>query len=541
MRDESDMSLIEGVRPIGAATPESGDSQPDSSLLTPTQGVGSRHPLRTDCSQPAHSLRPHTPLVLRSRLALVPLRVRLVAAVLVLASLALAVSAVLATSVLRGYLVGRVDDDLREAVQSTPVRNGGIFEGSRGNGGPGGPNPFNRFYTVITFADGSPPLTSRTRAADVPDLPPTSPTGRPYTVDAASGNGQWRVLSVELVNGAQLTLATPLSDVNDPVRRLLLIQGAVSVAVLVVLAGAAYAVVRGSLRPLREVEQTAVVIAGEHADPDHPGDLSRRVPRQDDRTEVGRLATAFNTMLASIEGSLTARQESEAKARESEARMRRFIGDASHELRTPLTSIRGFAELYRAGAVPPGPDLDRAMGRVEGEAERMGRLVEELLLLARLDQQRPLETQPVDLAVLAADAVHDARALDETREISLQTVPAVVRGDEARLRQVLVNLLGNALAHTPKGTPVAVRLTTRDGRALLEVADEGPGLTPEQAARVFERFYRADTSRQRTDGLSGSGLGLSIVAAVAQAHRGTAAVRSAPGAGATFTLELPLA
>jgi two-component system OmpR family sensor kinase len=482
--------------------------------------------------------------VLRTRLALVPLRVRLVVAVLVLASLALAVSAVVATSVLRGYLLQRVDDDLGQATRTAagPARGGGVFPGAPRVVDDRAGNPFNKFFTVFEPADGSESQTFYTQDGGVPELPTVAATDAPYTVGSTVGSGEWRALTVDLPGRGRLTVATPLGDTDDTVRNLFLIQGTVSLAVLVVLAGAAYAVVRGSLRPLREVEQTAVVIAGEQADPDHPGDLTRRVPRQDDRTEVGRLATAFNSMLGSIENSLTARRQSEQKAVESEARMRRFIGDASHELRTPLTSIRGFAELYRAGAIPSGPDLDRVMGRVEGEAERMGRLVDELLLLARLDQHRPLEKSPVDLVVLAADAVHDARAIDGDREISLDAGPGpvTVLGDEARLRQVLLNLVGNALAHTPDGTPFAVRLRAADGRAVLEVRDHGRGLTPEEQARVFERFYRSDSSRTRTSQLSGSGLGLSIVAAVAAAHDGAAGVVSAPGEGATFWLELPL-
>lgn len=510
---------------------------------------------------------------LRQRLALVPLRVRLVAAVLVLASLALAISAVATTSVLRGYLLDQVDGDLRTAAQAAGddapviatsptgtclVRNNGPQFGGRGAprrtgdpGDPGGPgaNAFARFYTV--FSDGTQSCAFRgPEKTSAPDLPASAASGEAFTVNSTQGDGKWRVVVNSFAGGGSVTVATPIADTDNTVNRLLLIQGLVSLAVLAGLAGAAYAVVRGSLRPLREVEQTAAVIASEHAA--GKTDVSRRVPRQDDRTEVGRLATAFNSMLGSIEGSFTAQKESEAaaqaseaQARESESRMRRFVGDASHELRTPLTSIRGFAELYRAGAVEPGDDLDRVMGRVEGEATRMGNLVEEMLLLARLDQQRPLETSSVDLSVLAADAVHDAQLLDPTRAITL-TKPrkaVMVPGDEARLRQVLVNLLGNALAHTPAGTPVEVRLSASDGLALLEVQDHGPGLQPEQAQHVFDRFYRGDSSRTRATGvpgLSGSGLGLSIVSAVAEAHGGRAGVRSTYGEGATFMLELPL-
>jgi two-component system OmpR family sensor kinase len=252
-------------------------------------------------------------------------------------------------------------------------------------------------------------------------------------------------------------------------------------------------------------------------------------------------------MLTQIESAFHQREASEASARQSEERMRRFVADASHELRTPLTSIRGFAELYRQGAVTSPDDLRRMMRRVEEEATRMGLLVEDLLLLARLDQQRPLEQTSVDLLVLTADAVHDARAVQPDRPIELEitadTAPVVV-GDEARLRQVIGNLVTNALTHTPRETPVTVRLATTsagDGRAwaLIGVSDEGPGLEAAEAARVFERFYRADKSRTRAQG--GSGLGLSIVAALVAAHGGQVDVVTAPGEGATFTVRLPLA
>jgi two-component system OmpR family sensor kinase len=227
--------------------------------------------------------------------------------------------------------------------------------------------------------------------------------------------------------------------------------------------------------------------------------------------------------------------------------MRRFVADASHELRTPLTSIRGFAELYRQA--PDQADVERVMRRIEDEAARMGILVDDLLLLARLDQQRPLQQAPVDLLTIAADAVHDACAIAPDRPVTLDVAntdpPPVVVGDEARLRQVLGNLVGNALQHTAPGTPVTVRVNTRRGSAdggagwaTLEVADEGTGLAPADAERVFERFYRADASRSRDDG--GAGLGLAIVAALVAGHGGRVSVDTAPGSGATFRVELPL-
>jgi two-component system OmpR family sensor kinase len=354
----------------------------------------------------------------------------------------------------------------------------------------------------------------------------------------------------------------------------------VGLIILVILAMATVAVVRANLRPLVDIEETA----GEIAD----GHLNRRVPERDPRTEIGSLGRSLNIMLSQIETAFHAREESEAAAHHSEERMRRFVADAGHELRTPLTAIRGFAEYYRqrGGMVPhwdrneapaaaalaaggfggvasPGvsrasggggltpDDLDRLMERVEKEAARMGLLVEDLLLLARLDQQRPLARQPVDLLSLAADAVHDARLLAPARTIDLSVQPGaafLVIGDEPRLRQVIGNLMSNALTHTPDGTPIEVSIGsgTLDPRrpdsppaVILDVTDHGPGMTPEQAQRVFERFYRTDQARTRATG--GSGLGLAIVNALVAAHGGVASVRTAPNKGATFRIALPLA
>jgi two-component system, OmpR family, sensor kinase len=314
------------------------------------------------------------------------------------------------------------------------------------------------------------------------------------------------------------------------VRALIYAQAGIGAAVLLVLGVAGFAVVHRSLRPLVEVEQTAAAIAG--------GQLDRRVPQRDPRTEVGRLSLALNGMLAQIQRAVASSESSAAQARSSEERMRRFITDASHELRTPLTTIRGFAELYRQGAAK---DVEMLMSRIESESSRMGLLVEDLLLLARLDAQRPLERGRVDLLALATDAVHDAQSIAPKRKITMEVfdgpgTPEVL-GDEARLRQVLGNLVANALQHTPESAGVTVRVGTNGDNAVLEVCDEGPGMTSDDAHRVFERFYRADSSRARASG--GTGLGLSIVDSLVYAHGGTVSVTTAPGHGCRFKVNLP--
>ena len=407
---------------------------------------------------------------------------------------------------------------------------------------------------------------------DVPaaDTGPNGTSGQPVTVPAVSGGSSWRVIT-QPVNyttdgvtqqSGTLVVGISLGNLNQNIAYLTRLDISVSILILIVLAMIGFAVVRANLRALVEIEETAGEIAAGH--------LNRRVPERDPRTEIGSLGRSLNTMLSQIETAFHAREQSEAAAHQSEERMRRFIADASHELRTPLTAIRGFAEYYRqrgglvrrwdrdhapdAGAGTAGltpDDLDRIMQRVEKEAARMGLLVEDLLLLARLDQQRPLARQPVDLLVLAADAVHDARLLAPARAIDLSVQPGaafLVVGDEARLRQVIGNLMSNALTHTPDGTPIEVAVSsgTLDPQAgdhtpaaILDVTDHGPGMTPEQAHRAFERFYRADQARTRTTG--GSGLGLAIVRALVAAQGGVTSVRTAVGEGATFRIALPLA
>jgi two-component system OmpR family sensor kinase len=349
-----------------------------------------------------------------------------------------------------------------------------------------------------------------------------TPSGRIFTTGAQGAPSfHYRVLARSFSNGAVLVVAIPLTDVGDVLNRLLTVEALVAAGVLLGLVALSLWTVRRELRPLERIEQTAGAIAA--------GDLSRRVDVVDPRTEVGRLGLSLNAMLAQIERAFDER-------RASESRLRRFLADASHELRTPLTSIRGYAELFRRGAGARPEDLATSMRRIEEEAARMGVMVDDLLLLARLDQGRPMELAPVDLAAIAADAVADARTVNGGRHISVHAPDRLeVSGDEARLREVVANLLSNALEYTDGAIDVSVR--PEDGSATLEVADHGPGLSEEQRAQVFEPFYRADPARTRRKG--GAGLGLSIVSSILEAHGGTIAIVETDGGGATFRVSLP--
>jgi two-component system OmpR family sensor kinase len=491
------------------------------------------------------------PLAAGRRLAArTPLQVKLIVAVLALVAVALVLIGLASLAVVDGLLVGRLDGELQQEARRSA---GGPPPAMRGGPGPGR-GPRSPYLVQYRDADGhlGPQLSTELlqegqRPPRIPDDPAwlEESAGQSVTVPATGGDGRWRVAVQPLRDGSggSVVVAASLDGIDSTIRQLRAIDLGVSLVVLGVLAGLGAAVVRASLRPLVEIEQTARAIAA--------GDLTRRVPDRDPRTEVGRLGRALNTMLAQIEAAFGARAASEASARRSEDRMRRFVADASHELRTPLTTIRGFAELYRQGAPRNPAELDRLMRRIEDQAARMGLLVEDLLLLARLDQQRPLERLPVDLLALVADAVSDARAVAPDRRIELvlggddgdRTGMLVVLGDAERLRQVLANLVDNALTHTPAGSPVEVRVggAALDGRpgAAVEVVDHGQGLTSEQTERVFERFYRADPARSRAAG--GTGLGLSIVAALVAAHGGTVEVDSVPGRGARFRVVLPLA
>jgi two-component system, OmpR family, sensor kinase len=490
----------------------------------------------------------------RSLLARTPIQQTLIVATLALVTVALALIGLFSVAALDGYLVGRLDDQLALVAGRYTHEDDGFGPGGGGRR-PGPPSPY-----LVQKRDANGGITGNlpNDSLDSDESPPRLPSdaawfsehaGKAATVPATSGDGRWRVVVQPTGDGDNVVVAASLDAIDSTTRQLRLIDLVVSAVVLLAVAVLGTAIVRASLRPLVEIEQTARAIAA--------GDLTRRVPDRDPRTEVGRLGQALNTMLIQIELAFGARAASEASARRSEDRMRRFVADASHELRTPLTTIRGFAELYRQVATrdPQDPvELDRLMRRIEGQAARMGLLVEDLLLLARLDQQRPLDRDPVDLLALAAEAVNDARAVAPDRQIELvlgtgddgdsgQGSALVVLGDDQRLRQVLANLVNNALTHTPAGSPVEVRVGAAplDGRpgAAVEVVDHGPGLTPEQAERVFERFYRADPARSSAGG--GTGLGLSIVAALVAVHGGTVQVDSVPGRGARFRVVLPLA
>ena len=461
------------------------------------------------------------------------LRTRLLVGLVALAAVGLAAADGVTYHELRSFLLARVD--------STLTQDHIAAENILGAAGCGAPQLGQLFVQVRTpdqsrvvcthvpqsFGDEAappPPVVPRTIS-----LPPPPEHGEPMrylTVDAARGGGEYRLrASIDEIGDATvfLVIGESLHDVNGTLHRLLLIELLVTLGVLAAILALGLWLVRLGLRPLRAIERTAGAIAS--------GDLSRRVERAEPRTEVGRLGLALNAMLGQIEAAFNARAE-------SEARVRRFVADASHELRTPLSAVRAYAELFRRGAAQRPDDLKRSMEGIERESERMGLLVDDLLLLAHLDEGRPLERKPVQLDEVAREAVETARALAPDRPLELDAQPLGVTGDRDRLRQLLDNLLANVRAHTPAGTAAAVRVHAVDSRAVIEVADRGPGLPPEDAARVFERFYRADPSRARASG--GAGLGLAIVAAVAKAHGGDVRASSAPGEGTTFRVELPL-
>jgi two-component system OmpR family sensor kinase len=466
------------------------------------------------------------------RLEALPLRVRLVAVLIVLLLLALTLTAGATAYLMRRQLTAAIDEDLRLAVR--PVAAQAIRQLSRetSRGLPTG------YAFVLLPVDGSDPVTLNPTGESMHPAVGPIPLddervveAEPFTIGSTDGPMRWRAIAGRLSDSsATFVVAVPMRDVDRNVSRVVVFEMLVGLAVIAAVGVIGWYAVKRAFRPLTEIEDTAAAIAA--------GDLGRRIPTRQADDEVTSLARSLNAMLAQIEQSFAAREA-------SEQRMRQFVADASHELRTPLATVRGYAELYRQGAVRDPADVAGAMSRIEGEAGRMSGLVEDLLVLARLDDRRPMTITDVDLTVLAADAAQDARAVEPGRRVTLTGVggpvaPTVVRGDEGKLRQVLANLVANALGHTPAGTPVEVAVGHRpaDGVAVLEVRDHGPGIDPAEVRQVFERFYRSDPSRVRGSG-GGNGLGLAIVAAIVAAHRGKVGVAATPGGGATFVVELP--
>ncbi len=481
------------------------------------------------------------------------LRSRLTLGILLLTAFGFVLSSVVAKQALEGYLIGQVDNQLISLSKtSLPIiAVAGIvreeaeddFE-HRGEGrdleeNPPRPrNPFSRIPTTtsLTVLDANGFVTGRLggdlnsaqiadylSGFDISDV--RERAGKPFTVKGAGED--FRALAVALPNDSgSIIAAQSLGDLDRTVGKLGFFFLLIGLSLLTLIAIAARIVIKIGMRPLEDVEATAEQIAS--------GDLSARMPEANPNTEVGRLVTSLNSMLTRIESSFAVRKESEDK-------LRRFVADASHELRTPLTAIRGFSELYRQGAVS-GEDATRELlGRIEGESKRMGSLVEDLLLLARLDQSREMACKPVDLNEVVDSAVVSARAAGPHHPV-IFTKPdseIFVLGDEPRIHQVIANLLANARAHTPAGTEIRVSISHDSDGVRISVSDNGPGLSQSDQEKIFERFYRADTSRVRVDG-EGSGLGLSIVDAVMKGHKGSVTVVSELGHGATFTLFFPI-
>jgi two-component system, OmpR family, sensor kinase len=455
----------------------------------------------------------------------VSLRARLLIGMVAVA-LVLVAAAAIVTRITRANLVDQIDAQLQVA-------------GVRVGDGPGAPGPgeggqrLSTLYVGFLSAGGvlttvaAPDLAGD--EAPTPRLDDTAVedlrSGHVITVPSDDRDVDYRIMArPERRTGGSPVLALPLNGVDETVRRLIAVEAIAVLAALAVLGLVTWWVIRLGVQPVRRMTATARAIAA--------GDLSARVPTEAVGTEAGELGQALNGMLGRIEDAFDERAA-------SESRLRQFVADASHELRTPVATIRGYAELYRAGGLADPGSLDDAMRRTEQETLRMGGLVDDLLHLARLDQGRPLEREPLDLTQLAERVVGDARAVDPERDVRVEPAGAVVvMGDGARLHQVVSNLVGNAMVHAP-GATIEVRVTEGDGVAVLEVIDDGPGMAEHDATHAFERFYRADASRGRHQG--GSGLGLAIVEATVRAHGGTASITSREGAGTSVRVELPLA
>jgi two-component system OmpR family sensor kinase len=461
------------------------------------------------------------------RLERVPLRSRLLVIVGVLVGAALIATSLVTAYLTRSDLLDSIDSELRNV--ASPVARQTVSDVIRF-----GDDGLPRGYAFVLSQGGrqvSNPPSNVSAEPDVPILGPDDPlvlSQEPFTVGSTNSTMKWRFVAVRISDTtATAAIGLPLEPVTHTVTRLLLTTGLIGTLVLALTLGFAYFVVRRALRPLARIEDTAAAIAG--------GDLTQRVPVREANDEVSSLSRSLNVMLARIESSFAVREQ-------SEERMRQFVADASHELRTPLATVRGYAELYRQGAVPDPEAVGAAMARIEAESGRMSVLVEDLLTLARMDDAPESEKGPVDLTVLAADAVADARVRAPERRIGLLGIdgpvgPTIAHGSEPRLRQVVTNLVANALRHTPVGSPVEIAVGRDLEGVVLEVRDHGPGVPHDISVKVFERFYRADPSRGRGSG--GSGLGLAIVAAIVAAHHGRVGVAETPGGGATFVVRLP--
>jgi two-component system OmpR family sensor kinase len=473
----------------------------------------------------------------------VTLRIRLVLGLLALLTVGLVLFGVATYSFYSRSQYKRLDDQVRS---SQPLVSRQLDEAAgRGDGdgherggpggggrGPGGPQVFvpPGTYAELRGSDGAVisriQLTTSTAQPKLPSkLTASGSSARLFTTGATSGSGTYRVLVSRAAGPGEesetVVVAVPMTEVTNSLHRLVLVELTGGAALLILLSAGSWLVLRRGLRPLEEMAATARTITA--------GDLSERV-RAGGPTEVGQLGLALNTMLDDIEGAFREREA-------TEQRLRQFLADASHELRTPLTSIQGFAELFRVSGEDAQVDLPTILRRIEQESGRMKGLVEDLLLLARLDDARAPERAPVDLAVLAADACSDAVAVAPDRRSTLDAPePVVGAGAEAHRRQAVAHLVTNALAHTPAGTPVEVAAHLVDGSAAVSVRDHGPGLDPDALTHVFDRFWQADRARTGV----GAGLGLAIVAAIAAEHGGTATATNVDSDGAEFTLTLPL-
>ena len=476
------------------------------------------------------------------------LRNRLVLGVVILSTLGFIASGVVAQKQIESFLIHQIDDQLINVGSGAlpRVNLAGIVDDDEYQERRGRPErddddvpqtPLDRVptSTSLTLLDGNGAVVggiggdlNRVSVRDyIAGYTPTEVAefeGRPFTIKAKGEN--FRVLALPLPsNLGSIAIAQSLNDVDRTLSRLKWLFFFIGFLIVGLIALASRTMIKVGLKPLSEVENTAEKIAA--------GDLSARLPDAKPTTEVGRLTTSLNTMLARIEESFAVRKTSEDK-------LRRFVADASHELRTPLTAIRGFAELHRQGAVSGEEETKQLLARIEGESIRMGSLVEDLLLLARLDQAREMENLPVDIAQVTKDAVASAQVAGPEHPISLigDADELYTLGDQHRIHQVIANLLANARTHTPVGTPITVSIAQSSDGVRIGVTDAGPGLSAEDQKRIFERFYRADSSRVRIDG-EGSGLGLSIVDAVMKAHGGSVSVSSEIGKGSTFTLFFP--